>query len=220
MRTRAREKNRRGARFWSQNDDQDPSPATYWLPHEVQSQIPNPPAIPYQLQNPVVEFNPQLKTVKVFSDGSCLKNPGGPGGYGIVLQYRGEERELSEGFHSTTNNRMEMMGALIALERLKYPCNVILHSDSQYLKNGMTLWMKGWKRNGWITSEKKPVKNVDLWKRLDSAASRHNVRWKWVKGHAGHRENEMCDRLAKIAAYSAADMPHKRDIGFLSQNDK
>ncbi|HBW2577839.1 TPA: ribonuclease HI, partial [Salmonella enterica subsp. enterica] len=171
-------------------------------------------------KTPVVEFNPQLKTVKVFSDGSCLKNPGGPGGYGIVLQYRGEERELSEGFHSTTNNRMEMMGALIALERLKYPCNVILHSDSQYLKNGMTLWMKGWKRNGWITSEKKPVKNVDLWKRLDAAASRHNVRWKWVKGHAGHRENEMCDRLAKIAAYSAADMPHKRDIGFLSQNDK
>ncbi|VVL69985.1 Ribonuclease HI [Klebsiella variicola] len=171
-------------------------------------------------KTPVVEFNPQLKTVKVFSDGSCLKNPGGPGGYGIVLQYRGEERKLSEGFHSTTNNRMEMMGALIALERLKYPCNVILHSDSQYLKNGMTLWMKGWKRNGWITSEKKPVKNVDLWKRLDAAASRHNVRWKWVKGHAGHRENEMCDRLAKIAAYSAADMPHKRDIGFLSQNDR
>ena len=132
-------------------------------------------------KTPVVEFNPQLKTVKVFSDGSCLKNPGGPGGYGIVLQYRGEERELSEGFHSTTNNRMEMMGALIALERLKYPCNVILHSDSQYLKNGMTLWMKGWKRNGWITSEKKPVKNVDLWKRLDAAASRHNVRWKWLK---------------------------------------
>ncbi|WP_116344172.1 ribonuclease HI, partial [Enterobacter cloacae] len=171
-------------------------------------------------KTPVVEFNPQLKTVKVFSDGSCLKNPGGPGGYGIVLQYRGEERELSEGFHSTTNNRMEMMGALIALERLKYSCNVILHSDSQYLKNGMTLWMKGWKRNGWITSEKKPVKNVDLWKRLDAAASRHNVRWKWVKGHAGHRENEMCDRLAKIAAHTAADMPHKRDIGFLSQNDK
>ena len=122
-------------------------------------------------KTPVVEFNPQLKTVKVFSDGSCLKNPGGPGGYGIVLQYRGAERELSEGFHSTTNNRMEMMGALIALERLKYPCNVILHSDSQYLKNGMTLWMKGWKRNGWITSEKKPVKNVDLWKRLDAAVT-------------------------------------------------
>ncbi|EOJ5560822.1 ribonuclease HI, partial [Escherichia coli] len=137
----------------------------------------------------VVEFNPQLKTVKIFSDGSCLKNPGGPGGYGIVLQYRGEEREFSDGFHSTTNNRMEMMGALIGLERLKYPCNVILHSDSQYLKNGMTQWMKWWKRNGWMTSDKKPVKNVDLWKRLDEAASRHNVRWKWVKGHAGHREN-------------------------------
>ncbi|CAH1234511.1 Ribonuclease H/ Reverse Transcriptase 3 [Escherichia phage Cyrano] len=163
----------------------------------------------------VVEFNPQLKTVKIFSDGSCLKNPGGPGGYGIVLQYRGEEREFSDGFHSTTNNRMEMMGALIGLERLKYPCNVILHSDSQYLKNGMTLWMKWWKRNGWMTSDKKPVKNVDLWKRLDEAASRHNVRWKWVKGHAGHRENEICDRLAKIAAFSAADMPHKKDIGFV-----
>lgn len=164
---------------------------------------------------PVVEFNPQLKTVKIFSDGSCLKNPGGPGGYGIVLQYRGEEREFSDGFHSTTNNRMEMMGALIGLERLKYPCNVILHSDSQYLKNGMTQWMKWWKRNGWMTSDKKPVKNVDLWKRLDEAASRHNVRWKWVKGHAGHRENEICDRLAKIAAFSAADMPHKKDIGFV-----
>ncbi|EEX5959928.1 ribonuclease HI [Escherichia coli] len=164
---------------------------------------------------PVVEFNPQLKTVKIFSDGSCLKNPGGPGGYGIVLQYRGEEREFSDGFHSTTNNRMEMMGALIGLERLKYPCNVIIHSDSQYLKNGMTQWMKWWKRNGWMTSDKKPVKNVDLWKRLDEAASRHNVRWKWVKGHAGHRENEICDRLAKIAALSAADMPHKKDIGFV-----
>ncbi len=164
---------------------------------------------------PVVEFNPQLKTVKIFSDGSCLKNPGGPGGYGIVLQYRGEEREFSHGFHSTTNNRMEMMGALIGLERLKYPCNVILHSDSQYLKNGMTQWMKWWKRNGWMTSDKKPVKNVDLWKRLDKAASRHNVRWKWVKGHAGHRENEICDRLAKIAAFSAADMPHKKDIGYV-----
>ena len=164
---------------------------------------------------PVVEFNLQLKTVKIFSDGSCLKNPGGPGGYGIVLQYRGEQREFSDGFHSTTNNRMEMMGALIGLERLKYPCNVILHSDSQYLKNGMTQWMKWWKRNGWMTSDKKPVKNVDLWKRLDEAASRHNVRWKWVKGHAGHRENEICDRLAKIAAFSAADMPHKKDIGFV-----
>ena len=164
---------------------------------------------------PVVEFNLPLKTVKIFSDGSCLKNPGGPGGYGIVLQYRGEEREFSDGFHSTTNNRMEMMGALIGLERLKYPCNVILHSDSQYLKNGMTQWMKWWKRNGWMTSDKKPVKNVDLWKRLDEAASRHNVRWKWVKGHAGHRENEICDRLAKIAAFSAADMPHKKDIGFV-----
>ncbi|MCN6571746.1 ribonuclease HI [Escherichia coli] len=164
---------------------------------------------------PVVEFNPQLKTVKIFSDGSCLKNPGGPGGYGIVLQYRGEEREFSDGFHSTTNNRMEMMGALIGLERLKYPCNVILYSDSQYLKNGMTQWMKWWKRNGWMTSDKKPVRNVDLWKRLDEAASRHNVRWKWVKGHAGHRENEICDRLAKIAAFSAADTPHKKDIGFI-----
>ena len=164
---------------------------------------------------PVVELNPQLKTVKIFSDGSCLKNPGGPGGYGIVLQYRGEEREFSDGFHSTTNNRMEMMGALIGLERLKYPCNVILYSDSQYLKNGMTQWMKWWKRNGWMTSDKKPVKNVDLWKRLDEAASRHNVRWKWVKGHAGHRENEICDRLAKIAAFSAAEMPHKKDIGFV-----
>ncbi|ALB52947.1 ribonuclease HI [Cronobacter malonaticus] len=173
-----------------------------------------------RFKTPAVDFNPHLKTVKVFSDGSCLKNPGGPGGYGIVLQYRDEERELFDGFHSTTNNRMEMMGALMALERLKYPCNVILYSDSQYLKNGMTLWMKGWKRNGWMTSEKKPVKNVDLWKRLDAAASRHNVRWQWVKGHAGHRENEICDRLAKIAAFAAADTPHKQDIGFLAQNDK
>ncbi|ELQ6277179.1 ribonuclease HI [Cronobacter sakazakii] len=167
-----------------------------------------------RFKTPAIDFNSQLKSVKVFSDGSCLKNPGGPGGYGIVLQYRDEERELSDGFHSTTNNRMEMMGALMALERLKYPCNVILYSDSQYLKNGMTLWMKGWKRNGWVTSEKKPVKNVDLWKRLDAAASRHNVRWQWVKGH-GHRENGICDRLAKIAAFAAADTLYKRALGFL-----
>lgn len=109
---------------------------------------------PHQSHNACRRVQPQLKTVKIFSDGSCLKNPGGPGGYGIVLQYRGEEREFSDGFHSTTNNRMEMMGALIGLERLKYPCNVILYSDSQYLKNGMTQWMKWWKRNGWMTSDK------------------------------------------------------------------
>ncbi|WP_410316381.1 RNase H family protein [Klebsiella pneumoniae] len=112
-----------------------------------------------------------------------------PGGYGIVFQFRGEEREFSDGFHSTTNNRMEMMYALIALERLKFSCNVILHSDSQYSKMRRPL-TEGGKQNGWITADKKPVKNVDLWKRLDLAASRHNVRWN-CSGHAGHRETNM-----------------------------
>ncbi|WP_411512042.1 ribonuclease HI [Escherichia coli] len=171
-------------------------------------------------KTPVVEFNPQLKTAEVVGAGNRLKNPGGPGGNGIVLQYRGEERRFAEGFHSTTCGRTKGAGNHVTLLRLKYPCNVILHSDSQYLKNGMTLWMKGWKRNGWITSEKKPVKNVDLWKRLAVAAGGFTVRFKWARRRAVHRENEMCDRLAQIAAYSAADMPDEADTGFLSQKDK
>ena len=134
--------------------------------------------------------------VSIWTDGACSGNPG-PGGWGVVLTYDGHEKELCGGEELTTNNRMELMGAISALEALSRPCGVDLHTDSQYLRGGVTGWMKNWKRNGWRTADKKPVKNEDLWRRLDEATARHDIAWKWVKGHAGDAMNERADELAR-----------------------
>lgn len=139
-----------------------------------------------------------IKTVDIFTDGACSGNPG-PGGWGAILRYGSVEKELSGGEAATTNNRMEMMAAIAALEALKGPAHVRLHTDSQYVKNGITTWIHGWKKNGWKTSDKKPVKNVDLWQRLDTALKAHKIDWIWVKGHDGHVENERADALARGA---------------------
>jgi ribonuclease HI len=137
--------------------------------------------------------------VHVWTDGACLGNPG-PGGWGALLRWNGHERELSGGEAETTNNRMELMAAIQALEALKRPCEVILTTDSQYVRKGITEWMANWKRNGWKTASRKPVKNAELWQRLDRARERHQVQWDWVKGHSGHPENERADELASNAA--------------------
>lgn len=142
-----------------------------------------------------------LKKIEIYTDGSCLGNPG-PGGYAAILKYKTNEKILSEGFFKTTNNRMELLAAIVALEQLKQPCQIELYSDSQYLRNGIINWIHGWKKNGWKTANKKPVKNVDLWKRLDELVQIHKIEWIWVKGHAGHIENERCDIIAKIQAQS------------------
>ena len=134
--------------------------------------------------------------VVVFTDGACSGNPG-PGGWGAILSWNGHVRELSGGEQLTTNNRMELMAAIMALEALTRPCAVDIHTDSQYLREGVTGWIHGWKRNGWKTAAKKPVKNVDLWQRLDAATERHEIEWHWVKGHAGHDLNERADVLAR-----------------------
>ena len=136
--------------------------------------------------------------VEIFTDGACSGNPG-PGGWGAVLRYKGAEKELSGGEPATTNNRMEMMAAISALEALTRPSRVRLTTDSQYLRDGITLWIHGWKKNGWKTAARKPVKNVDLWKRLDDAIERHEIEWHWVRGHTGHPENERADALARRA---------------------
>lgn len=136
--------------------------------------------------------------VLAFTDGACSGNPG-PGGWGAVLRWRGTEKELKGGEAQTTNNRMELMAAIAALESLKRPLPVDLYTDSQYLRLGITGWIHGWKKNGWKTADKKPVKNVDLWQRLELAANLHQVKWHWVKGHAGHPENERADALARAA---------------------
>lgn len=136
-----------------------------------------------------------MKTVEIFTDGACRGNPG-PGGWGAVLRYGEHERDLYGGAGETTNNRMEMTAAIEALESLKEPCEVILTTDSQYLRKGITEWISGWKRNGWRTAARKPVKNADLWQRLDLLVQRHRVDWRWVKGHSGHAENERADQLA------------------------
>jgi ribonuclease HI len=136
-----------------------------------------------------------LKQVTVFTDGACRGNPG-PGGWGAVLEFRGNERELCGGELDTTNNRMEMTAAIRALEALKEPCRVDLHTDSVYLKSGITEWLPGWRARGWRTAARKPVKNQDLWQRLDELTQRHDVAWHWVKGHAGHDGNERADQLA------------------------
>ena len=134
--------------------------------------------------------------VEVFTDGACSGNPG-PGGWGVVMRWRGNERELSGGEKDTTNNRMELMAAIAALEALKRPMAVELTTDSTYVRDGITKWIHGWRRNGWKTAAKKPVKNADLWQRLEQAMKPHRVEWKWVKGHAGHPENERADALAR-----------------------
>ncbi len=143
-------------------------------------------------------------TVAIWTDGACSGNPG-PGGWGAILRYGATEKDLCGGESPTTNNRMELMAAISALEALKRPCTVDLHTDSEYMRNGITKWIAGWKRNGWHTADKKPVKNVDLWERLESAIERHEIRWHWVKGHAGDEMNERADELARqgMAPYKA-----------------
>jgi ribonuclease HI len=134
--------------------------------------------------------------VEIFTDGACSGNPG-PGGWGAILRLGAVEKEISGGEPLTTNNRMELIAAISALETLKRPCVVALHTDSQYLRDGVTKWLAGWKRNGWKTADKKQVKNQDLWERLDAALKTHQIEWRWVKGHAGHPENERADELAR-----------------------
>ena len=137
-----------------------------------------------------------MTRVDVYTDGACSGNPG-PGGWGAILTSGGNEREISGGEANTTNNRMELMAAIMALEAMKRPVEVHLHPDSTYVRDGITKWIHGWKKNGWRTAAKKPVKNADLWQRLEEAAARHTVEWHWVKGHAGHPQNERADELAR-----------------------
>lgn len=136
------------------------------------------------------------KFVDAYTDGACSGNPG-PGGWGVLLRWNGVEKELKGGEPDTTNNRMELMAAISALESLKRSVPIRLHTDSQYVKNGITTWIHGWKKNGWRTASKDPVKNEDLWRRLDELVARHQVEFHWVKGHAGHPENERADQLAR-----------------------
>jgi len=137
-------------------------------------------------------------TVEIFTDGACSGNPG-PGGWGAILRYGDEDKELSGGEVQTTNNRMELMAAIAALEALTRPSTVVLTTDSTYVRDGIAKWIINWKKNGWKTAAKKPVKNEDLWRRLDAAHTPHDVDWRWIKGHAGHTENERCDELARMA---------------------
>ena len=146
-----------------------------------------------------------MKHVILYTDGACSGNPG-PGGWGALLTYGGHEKELNGAETLTTNNRMELMGVIMGLESLKDPCDVTIVTDSQYVKNGMEQWIHGWRRNGWKTADKKPVKNVELWQRLWDATQRHKISWQWVKGHAGHVENERCDVLAVEAALNTKEL--------------
>ena len=136
--------------------------------------------------------------VIVHTDGACSGNPG-PGGWAAILAYNGKHKELSGGEAATTNNRMELMAAISALEALTRPCEVEIHTDSNYVKDGISKWIHGWKRNGWKTADKKPVKNAELWQRLDKALHRHRISWHWVRGHSGHDLNERADELARLA---------------------
>ena len=136
--------------------------------------------------------------VQIFTDGACRGNPG-PGGWGALLRYGDMEKEMRGAAPDTTNNRMELTAAIMALEALKRPCTVMLTTDSQYVKNGITQWLQDWKRRGWKTADKKPVKNIDLWQQLDAAVTRHQISWHWVEGHSGHAENERADLLANMA---------------------
>ncbi len=147
-----------------------------------------------------------MQKVTIYTDGAARGNPDGPGGYGAILQYTDREgvlheRELSQGYEKTTNNRMEMMGVIAALEALKRPCSVDLYTDSQYVVNAFEKgWIRNWKKNGWKTASREPVKNKELWERMLAAAAPHQLTFHWVKGHAGHPENERCDKLATTAA--------------------
>jgi ribonuclease HI len=134
-------------------------------------------------------------TIEIYTDGACKGNPG-PGGWGVLLRYQGQDKTLYGGEAHTTNNRMELMAAIKGLEALKRPSSVDLYTDSQYLRQGMMDWISGWKKNGWRNSKKEPVKNIDLWQMLDKLASQHHIKWHWVKGHSGHVENECADALA------------------------
>jgi len=151
-----------------------------------------------------------MKKIEIYTDGSCLGNPG-PGGYGAVLIFNKHRKELAEGYKRTTNNRMEMLACIKGLEQLSEPCSVDLTTDSQYVRQGITQWIHNWKKRGWKTASKAPVKNVDLWKALDSAQEKHEVIWHWVKGHSGHPENERCDDLAREAAEAK---PTQEDVGY------
>ena len=155
-----------------------------------------------------------MKKVHIYTDGSCLGNPG-PGGYGVVIEYGQHRKELAAGYRLTTNNRMEMLAAIKALEVLNRSCDIILTTDSQYLRQGIQSWIHNWKKNGWRTSNRKPVKNADLWQQLDALCETHTIRWDWVKGHAGHPQNERCDELARAAAMGKE---LQEDTGFTSGN--
>jgi len=147
--------------------------------------------------------NNSLQIVEAFTDGACSGNPG-PGGWGVLLRYKDKEKQLHGGEPDTTNNRMELMAAIMALEVLKRPCQIDLTTDSQYLRQGITQWIHNWVKNNWRTANKKPVKNQDLWQRLHAATQQHKINWHWVKGHAGHRENEIADQLARQGLETAA----------------
>ncbi|VFP87262.1 Ribonuclease HI [Candidatus Erwinia haradaeae] len=154
-----------------------------------------------------------LKKVEVFTDGSCLGNPG-QGGYCAIIRYGRHEKTFSGGFYLTTNNRMEIMAAIAGLEALTKPCIVMLSTDSQYVKQGITLWICNWKKRGWKTVDNHKVKNIDLWQRLEKAITQHHMTWKWVKGHIGHIDNERCDEMARTAAGN----PTLYDFGYQLQS--
>jgi ribonuclease HI len=141
----------------------------------------------------------RVKSVEIFTDGACKGNPG-PGGWGVLLRMGRHEKELSGGEPETTNNRMEMTAVLMALQALTAPCEAVIHTDSRYVIDGMTKWIFGWQKRGWVNASKEPVKNRDLWEQLVAAAARHRISWQWVKGHDGHPENERVDQLASLAA--------------------
>jgi len=142
--------------------------------------------------------------VEIYSDGACKGNPG-PGGWGTILRYKGKEKELFGGEDNTTNNRMEMTAVIRGLEALNRSCTIVVYTDSQYVQKGISEWIKGWKARGWKTAAKEPVKNADLWQQLDALAARHTITWRWVKGHAGHPENERADQLANLGVESVLE---------------
>ncbi len=144
------------------------------------------------------------QVVEIFTDGACSGNPG-PGGWGAILRFGAVEKELNGSEEHTTNNRMELMAAIRGIEAVKRPCEIHLHTDSEYLRQGITTWIHSWKKRGWKTADKKPVKNQDLWERLDEAIATHQVKWHWVKGHSGHAENERADELARLAIRQLKD---------------